>query len=222
MTQPVAWSFSRIVSMETCPRKHWHLNVQKDLKEPESDAMAEGTATHTAFKEYLKSGKPLPLHLRHHGAVLGKIAALPGEKVVEQQLALDANWKMTDWFAKDAWLRVISDLSQLNGKSAIVWDWKTGKVKDDFTQLQLNAAVTMHLAPEIDTVKMGFYWTKAQKISPKDMARAELPEFWGKMLGRVQVYQSHFDQNNFPPRPNPFCKGCIVKSCQYWQPRKGS
>lgn len=220
MTQPVAWSYSRIVSMETCPRKHWHLNVQKDLKEPESDQMAEGTATHGSFRDYLKRGTALPLHLRHHEPVLAKINALPGEKSIEQQIALDVRWQPCDWFGKDAWVRVISDLTQLNGRAAICWDWKTGKPKDDFTQLRLNSAITMHLAPEIDSVRMSFYWTKSKSLTSDKMTRPELPEFWGKMLARVANYQGHFDKNDFPPLPNPFCKGCIVKTCQYWQPRK--
>lgn len=219
MSQPAAWSYSRIDSSENCPRKYWHVSVQKDIKD-ESPMQQEGKDTHDAFKFYLKNAKPLPLHLRHHQVVLDKIAAMPGEKVIEQQIALDANWQVVDWFAKNAWVRVISDLTQLNGASAVVWDWKTGKQKDDFTQLRLNAAVTMHLAPEVQTVKMAYYWTKTRNITHQMMGRAELPEFWGTMLSRVQTFQSLYDRQDFPPRPNPFCKGCCVKQCQYYQPRK--
>jgi hypothetical protein len=215
-----AWSYSRIESSETCARKFWHLSVAKDIKEEESSYQIEGKETHVAFAKLVKSGIALPLHLRHHGPVLTKIAGMPGEKVVEQQIALNANWQPTDWFAKDAWLRVISDLTQLNGPSALVWDWKTGRPKDDFTQLRLNAAVTMHLAPEIEQVRMNYYWTKTRQITSDKMVRADLPEFWGSMLKRVQTYQSRFDRNDFPPNPNPFCKGCPVRNCQYWQPRK--
>ncbi len=220
MTQQIAWSYSRVQSMETCPRKFWHLNIQKDLKEPESDAMAEGTATHAAFRDYMKKGTALPLHLRHHESVLAKIKAMPGEKSIEQQIALNVEWKVTGWFDKDAWLRIISDLTQLNGKSAICWDYKTGKVKEDYTQLFLNAAVTMHLAPEVDEVVVAYYWTKSRQITKNKLLRTELPEFWGTMLSRVQTYQRHYDRQDFPPKPNPFCKGCVVKSCQYWSSRK--
>lgn len=220
MTNPMAWSYSRIDSSETCPRKFWHLNVAKDLKEEESSYQIEGKETHVAFAKLVKSNIPLPLHLRHHTQALARIAAMPGEKVVEQQICLNPAWKPVDWFARDAWLRVISDLTQLNGPTAIVWDWKTGRPKDDFTQLKLNAAVTMHLAPEVQRVKMCYYWTKTQTITHDAITRVELPEFWGTMLSRVQTYQSRFDRQDFPPRPNPFCKGCVVKNCQYWQPKR--
>lgn len=214
-----AWSYSRIEASETCARKFWHLSVAKDIKEEESSYQTEGKETHLAFAKLVKNGIALPLHLRHHGPVLTKIAAMPGEKVVEQQIALNANWQPVDWFAKDAWLRVISDLTQLNCRAALVWDWKTGRPKDDFTQLRLNAAVTMHLAPEIEQVRMSYYWTKTRQITSDKMVRADLPEFWGSMLKRVQTYQSRFDRQDFPPNPNPFCKGCPVRNCQYWKPR---
>jgi hypothetical protein len=222
MTQPTAWSYSRIESSETCARKYYHLNVAKDLKEPETSYQVEGTETHAAFKGFFKSGLQLPLHLRHHGPVLTKINGMPAtEKVVEQQIALDAQWQPTDWFSKSAWVRVISDLTQLNGSMATVWDWKTGKQKDDFTQLKLNAAITMHLAPEVNTMMMVYYWTKTRNITKDKITRDQLPEFWGTMLGRVQTFQSMYDRQDFPPRPNPFCKGCVVRNCEYWQPRKG-
>lgn len=217
----IAWSYSRVNAMETCPRKVWHTSVAKDIVEPESDEMAQGTATHKAFEMFLKKAVPLPLHLRHHAEVLTRIASLPGEKSVEQQIALDANWQMTDWFSKGAWLRIKSDMTQLNGTKAVCWDWKTGKPKDDFTQLQLNGAVTMHLAPEIDEVTLAFYWAKTKQITKDKLTREQLPDFWGRMLKRVQVYQSHHDRQDFPPRPNYFCKGCCVTKCQYWQPKKG-
>ncbi len=219
MAQPTAWSFSRLDASETCPRKFWHLSVQKDLKEPESSYQIDGKNTHLAFASYLRAGTNLPLHLRHHEPVLKQIAALPGEKVIEQQIALDSNWQVVDWFAKNAWVRVISDLTQLNEAAAVVWDWKTGKQKDDFTQLKLNAAITMHLAPEVESVKLCYYWTKTRSITTDTLSRDQLPEFWGGMLKRVQRYQERFDKQDFPPNPNPFCKGCIVKTCQYYKER---
>jgi PD-(D/E)XK nuclease superfamily len=223
MTQPTAWSYSRIESSETCPRKYWHLNVAKDLKEPESIHQVEGTETHAAFEAYLRKGEPLPIHLRHHTRVLDSINRMPvTSRIIEQQIALDANWQVVDWFSKTAWVRAKSDLTQINGTVATVWDWKTGKQKDDFTQLKLNAAITMHLAPEIDKVMMAYYWTKSRNITKDVITRGQLPEFWGEMLVRVQTFQSLYDRQDFPPRPNYFCKGCIVKSCQYWQPKKGS
>jgi hypothetical protein len=215
-----AWSYSRLTSLETCPRKFWHLNVQKDLKEEESEAMREGTATHKALELRVRDGKRLPLHLRHLEPVMAKICAAPGEKSVEQQIALDENLQITDWFSKSAWVRMKSDLTILNGPAAICFDYKTGKRKDEFTQLKLNAAVTMLLAPEIETVTMAFVWTKVNEVSSEKIHRHQMADTWGELMKRVDKYDAAYAKNDFPPKPNFFCAGCVVKTCQFWQPPK--
>ena len=218
---PVAWSYSRLTNLEQCPRRYWHLMVAKDIKEEESQAMADGNATHKAFELRLRAGKTLPIHLRVHEPAMAMIANAAGEKIVEQQIALDVNWQPVEWFDKSTWLRVKSDLTQYGGKYGVVWDWKTGRPHEDFTQLKLNAAVLLHLAPEIERVATAFYWTKTRRVaSGPTLSRENVAEVWGPMLQRVAAYQRAHEEQNFPPKQNPFCGGCPVKTCQYWRPRK--
>jgi CRISPR/Cas system-associated exonuclease Cas4 (RecB family) len=215
----VAWSYSRLDSFETCPRKFWHLSVEKDLKELESEAMAEGKAIHKAFELRLSKGKALPVHLRVHESAMAMIANGAGEKLVEQQICLDVNWQPVEWYSKDAWLRVKSDLTQYNGSYGVVWDWKTGRPHDDFTQPNLNAAVLLHLAPEITSVMPVYYWTKTRRVvSGEKITRVRVSDIWGPILKRVALYQAAHETNSFPPRENPFCKGCVVITCQYRKP----
>jgi len=216
-----AWSYSRLTNFETCPRKFWHISVKKDLKEEPSQAMIDGNLTHKAFEQRIRDGKILPIHLRVHEPVMAQIAAAKGEKIVEQQIALDIQWQPVEWFADNAWLRVKSDLTQYNGNYGVVWDWKTGRPHDDFTQLNLNAAVLLHLAPEIQTVVPVYYWTKTRSVAPgKPVLRSGLSDVWGPMLARVHKYQQAHDAQDFPPRENFFCAGCVVRDCQFWRPKK--
>lgn len=221
MSKLVAWSYSRIDGFETCPRQYWHRNVAKDIVEEETEAMSYGTEVHKSFAKFMTKGTPLPLHLRQYSPMMTQIAAAPGVKVVEQQIALDKDFNQVDWFSKDAYLRVISDLTQMNGDHAITWDWKTGKPKDDFTQLELNAAVTFHLAPEIQKITMAYFWTKTKKVSSEPIVRAQASDVWAKLLPRVQRFQDAYAANNFPPRQGYLCKGyCPVKTCQFWEPKR--
>jgi len=217
----VAWSFSRISSYEMCPRKYWNENVGKTIPFEETEEMAAGKDWHKGAELYMKRGAQLPLHMRHWEPTLSKFKNAPGEKMVEQQIALNAKWEPVEWYAKDAWLRVKSDLTILNGDQAVQIDYKTGKQKDDFTQLRLNSAVTFHLAPEIKTVKHGFLWTKTKALTFETMHLQDVPVFWADMLPRVARYQQAHDQQNFPPKPGFLCRGyCRVKSCQYWEPKR--
>lgn len=216
-----AWSFSRIKSFEDCPKAFWHVSVNKDVPFQETDATREGKATHLSIADYMRGNiKNMPLHLRHHEPVLATIKSMPGEKVIEQQIALNAGYKMTEWFAKDAYLRVISDLTILNGPNAVIFDWKTGKRSDDFTQLKLTAATTFLLAPEIMNIRVAFYWMKDKSAPSMNLTRDEAPEVWSEILPRVQRYQAAHDANDFPARPGRNCKWCPVKSCPYNESKK--
>ena len=219
--KPIAWSYSRLSNFEQCPRRYWHLSVRKDIKEEESQAMIDGHLTHKAFELRIRDGKQLPIHLRVHEPTMALIAAAPGEKIVEQQIALSVDWQPVEWFASDAWLRVKSDLTQYNGAFGVVWDWKTGRPHEDFTQLKLNAAVLLQLAPEIDTVIPAYYWTKARRVDTGGyrIERKDTPEIWGPILMRVAEYQRAHEAQDFPPKPNYFCKGCPVMDCQYRKPK---
>jgi hypothetical protein len=221
MTKPSAWSYSRLTSFETCARKYYRTMVAKDLKEEQSQAMIDGNQTHKAFELRIRDGKTLPIHLRVHEPVMAQISKAAGEKIVEQQIALNAAWEPVEWFDKDTWLRVKSDLTQYGGKYGVVWDWKTGKPHDDFTQLNLNAAVLLHLAPEIEVVTPAYYWTKSRRVaSGNRVTREKLPDIWGPILERVAKYQRAHDEQAFPPTQNYFCGGCPVTDCQFWKPRR--
>jgi CRISPR/Cas system-associated exonuclease Cas4 (RecB family) len=215
MTQ-VAWSFSRIKSYEDCPRKYWHESVGKTIPFVETEEMSYGKDWHKAAELYIKRGQKLPLSMLHWEPVLAKFKDAPGEKVVEQQICLNAQWQQVEWYAKDAWLRVKSDLTIINGASAVQIDYKTGKPKDDFTQLRLNSAVTFHLVPELQEITHGFLWTKNNMFTSEKMKLADVSAFWATMLPRVARYQQAHDQQNFPPKQGYLCgKYCKVKSCQF-------
>lgn len=217
----VAWSFSRISSYEMCPRKYWNESVGKTIPFEETEEMSAGKEWHKGAELFIKKGAKLPLHMRHWEPVLQKFKDAPGEKVVEQQIALNSKWEPVEWYARDAWLRVKSDLTILNGDRGVQIDYKTGKQKDDFTQLRLNSAVTFHLAPEIKRIDHGFLWTKTKALTFEPMELKDVPVFWADMLPRVARYQAAHDQQNFPPKPGFLCRGyCKVKSCQYWEPKR--
>lgn len=223
MTKLIAWSYSRLSNYEQCPRKYWHLSVARDITEEKGEAADYGDEVHKSFAKFFKHGIELPLHLRQYQSQLEQIAKAPGDKIVEQQIALNASFEQVEWFSKDAYLRVISDLTQHNGTHAVTWDWKTGKPprEQDFTQLELNAAVTFHLGKEIQSITMAYFWIKTKKVEPKTIKREKAADVWSALLPRVQRFQNAYAANDFPPRQNYLCRGyCPVKTCQFWEPRK--
>jgi hypothetical protein len=195
--------------------------VSKQFKQQPNQAAIDGDETHQAFARRVKSGTPLPLYLRGYEDVLKKFADAPGEKVAEQKLCFNARFELVDWYAQDAYLRVISDLTILNGNYGVTIDYKTGKPYSDFTQLELTAASIMVAAPEIDQINMGYLWTKTKKLDTKLLPRSKTPDVWASLMPRVQAYQNAHAANDFPPKPNFLCeKYCPVTTCQFWHTRQ--
>ena len=211
-----AWSYSRLTSFETCAKKFWHVSVQKDVKEPESDAMRYGNKVHKALEKRVGSGTKLPSELSFLEPIAAKFANAPGTKMVEQQLAITQDFKPTTWFAKDVWCRAIIDLALINNTKALIVDWKTGKESNDYTQLQLAASMFFIFNPEVEEADIMFYWIKSRKPAVKNLKRVDVKHIWTPLVKRVRRYtQAHIDMN-FPPKPSGLCKKhCPVTGCPH-------
>lgn len=220
MSSLQAFSFSRLESYETCPKKFFHLSIAKDVLDPPNEFTSFGTEVHLAFANYLKGKiKILPLHLRQHMPMLNKIKAAPGDHIVEQQVAINAQYKPTGWFDKDVYCRVISDLTIMRGSHAAMFDWKTGKMKDGFDQLRLAAAVMFLLAEELETISMHYAWTKNKQVTSDSMTREEMPAVWTALHPRLLQYQNAFNLQQFEARRGFHCRYCPVKACPYNEKR---
>lgn len=142
MSKPFAWSYSALTRYESCPKQYYHLNVAKDFKDSYgSEAGNEGDEIHKALFRRVTKGDPLPLPYRQFEKTAAKFADATGEKHGELKLALTREFHPTDFFASDVYIRAIVDFLIVRRSHAIVVDWKTGKVKPDFTQLSMSAAV---------------------------------------------------------------------------------
>lgn len=211
----VAFSYSRLNAYEECPKKFHTIQIQKAVKESESPQMAEGKATHKALELRVKRETPLPSHLSKYESMMLKLLAGPGEKYPEQQLAINSEFQPVDWFSKDAWCRSIVDLSIVNGPRAVLFDYKTGKMLDDFTQMKLTGAVFMQHYPQVEEVQLVYLWLKEGKPTKDSLKREQIPDVWSELWPKISRYQQAFAETNFPARPGRYCRWCPVKACPY-------
>ncbi len=219
MGKLVAFSYSRLTSYETCPKKYHALSVAKSVKEEPNEHTEYGTEMHLAFANYFKKGTALPMQFSQYEKYLKPIKAAVGQFIVEQKLTINADYEGTGWFDKDAYCRVISDLTIVNGSHALTIDWKSGKPSDDFTQLRLVAAVIFLLAPQIQTITMAYFWTKNRTMTRETIKREEMPEVFNALAPRLQRYQDAHAAEDFPARPSYLCRYCPVTACPYWEKR---
>lgn len=212
----VAHSHSAMDTFETCPKKYFEEKITKRAKFTESEASVYGKEVHKAFELYVKNGTPLPFGMQHYAQYLDKFKAAPGTKLVEQRMAINRQFESTGYFDDDVWFRGQGDLIILNSPSAIVVDYKTGKIKDSFQQLDLMAATTFCLDNTIEHITAIFFWTKGRKMTTKKYARADTMDIWATFINKTKRLELAIKTSDFPAKPGYLCKEyCNATSCPY-------
>jgi len=218
MPKKFSWSYSALRNYETCPKRHYHYDMAKDIKgDSESDAIREGHEVHSAFDARLKGRIPLPLGLGHFEGLLSSVVAAPGQTFSERKLAISSSYQPVSWFSDEAWYRGVLDCTKIREHTATVLDWKTGRPGVDVTQLQLCAALVFHWAPQIQRVKTALVFVNHNTVEDAEYERKDLTSIWGEILPRVKKLQRAREEQEFPPKPGGLCKRwCQVVSCPHY------
>jgi len=219
---PAAWSHSALDNANTCPHKHFMTRVSKAVKEDWGDAAAYGDWVHKSFENRIKSRRALPSDLRQHESMLEKIASAPGTVTPELALTFTDELKPTGWFSKDAWWRIKIDVDIVSpdGRAARDLDWKTGKQKDDHSQLELTAMARFVANPELVTVDTAYVWLKPGTVTRATYNVDHAILLWNEYLPRIEEYMQYFINGHWPKRPSGLCRGwCPVTTCEHWQPK---
>lgn len=205
-------SHSAIKLYEQCPRKYWHLRVVKDTLASTGTDADYGNWVHKAFEDHVGKGEPLPATLEQWEPVLSRFLRL--EHSCELPLVLDENLKLIEgedaWNSPAAWFRCKIDLyAELSPLAALIVDYKTGKRKPDFDQLELNALCIFQAKPEIEVVVGAFLWTKFPEAGLQDQmtyARKDMNALWAKHMGRIRNIYTSLENDNWPAKPSGLCK----------------
>ena len=63
--KPFAWSFSRLKNFEVCPKRHYEIDLAKNIKEPLGEQLQWGNYVHDSLAERCgKDRKPLPADMQ--------------------------------------------------------------------------------------------------------------------------------------------------------------
>jgi len=200
--KPFSWSYSKLKNYETCPKRHWHLDIAKDVKEEESEHIQYGNALHKALAERIEKGTPLPKPFeKNEEWCLKVIGDGTARLLVEQKLAITKDFGPTSWFGDEAWYRGIADVIKIVGPVAVVLDWKTGKIQEDGSQLALMAQCVFAHHPDVQKIRTEFVWLKEDATTRADFTRDDMPKIWNGLLPRVKTLEDASVSVNYPPKP---------------------
>lgn len=210
-----AWSYSSLTDFLGCPRRYHMVRDLKAVPFVETEAIRHGNEVHKALELRIAEQRPLPDKYAAYEAIITKFDR-PGV-VVEQEIALDKNLKQVGWWDKNCWVRGKIDLALTGKNGAILVDWKTGKVKDDPSQLALFAAMKMTVEPEVPRAKTMFVFLQYGKTISSEYQREQVPGIWADFLGKVHRLEKAYEEDKWLPKPGPLCGWCPLKKehCEF-------
>lgn len=223
--KPLAWSHSALESFENCPKQYYETKIAKRWPFTTSPEMQWGRDVHEAFEKYLLYGTPLPVDLQPHEGFLAAFKAQPGEIAGEERIALDTTLKQCQYFDKQrqVWYRGQVDARKRDRASGFshILDHKTGRVKNDYTQLKGFAMWEFLTQPEIHTCKVEYYWTQIRGANGETYHREQLPELIRFFTAKLHRFADAFLTDTFLPKQSGLCRGwCPVTTCEFWSPKR--
>lgn len=209
----LAHSYSAIKMYENCPYRYYRQRVVKDIVDEGGEASRYGERIHKYLEDRLQSAAVLPQEIARYEVLCQSIerAAAGGQLLVENELCLNEQLQPTGWWDADAWLRSKLDVLVIKGADAVVMDWKTGKRRPDFFQMQIFAAQVFKHFPEVQRVKSTLIWLKDMKLDSENYTRLGANELWLNLMSKVRrIYQS-LEHDNWPARPSGLCRYCPAR-----------
>lgn len=223
MSRPNAWSHSALDSFENCPKQYYETKVEKRWPFTETAEMRWGKEVHKHFENFLVRDTPLPKELEMHLEFLQWFKSQPGQLVGEERIALDTNLQQCAYFARNVmvWYRGQIDARIRNGRHTYILDHKTGRVKNDYSQLKGFAMFEFLTNPECQECRVEFYWTQLRAANGEVYRRDMLPSIINEFMPRLHRYADAFLTGVFPPKQSGLCAGwCPVTDCEFWRPKR--
>ena len=194
------------------------MKIAKDYIEKETEAMLYGTLFHEAAENFVKDDTPIPEKFKYAEAALTSLKNKPGKKLCEYKLGLTEDLEPCGFFDENVWFRGIADLIILDGDTAWVVDYKTGKSARyaDKGQLELMALATFKHFPEIKKVKAGLLFVIAKTLVKDSYEDTVAPILWKKWLSDYARMEKALETNTWNPRPSGLCRQhCAVIDCPH-------
>ena len=218
-----AWSYSSIKTFDQCPKKYFHLKIVKDVKDIPGEAADYGTAVHEAAELFVKDGTPIPEKFAYMRPIVEPLAAKQGVKHTELKLGVrktDTGYEPCGFFDKDVWWRGIVDLLIVNGKTAYMIDYKTGKSAKyaDMKQLDLMAGAIFVHFPEVQKIKSALAFVVSNEFPKKEHVREKLDKYFTVFNDQLDQLEAAIDNGIWNAKTSPLCGWCPVKQCEHYKP----
>jgi hypothetical protein len=200
-------------NFENCPYKGFRMYIAKDLpKAPASEAMEWGKVVHATFNKRLSQGRPLPKEMEQYEHLVAPL--VEHKPLAEVPLAIRADGTPCGFFDEDVFCRGYGDVAIIKGPQAVLFDWKTGKKREDKAELRLHALMLQAKYSNLTAITGYYVWLAENKLGARHEL-SETHETWAHLNEQMDAIRFMAEQNSFPKTPNPLCGWCPVMDCEH-------
>lgn len=213
-------SYSALKQYENCPKRYYLQRITKAVKDVGGEASIHGDRVHKDLEARVKDKVALPASLAEHEptvVALETLALRRGATLeAEVEITINDKYHPTGWWDDDAWLRSKIDVLMCAGSDAVILDWKTGKRRPDFTQMDLFALMVFLTRPQINRVVTSFYWLPERASDKRVYTRDEEGALIVKLTTMVTRIEKSLREENWPAKPSGLCRYCPAnKICEF-------
>lgn len=210
--RPFTISYSSLKAFEQCPRKFYHLYVAKDAPKEHSAELQWGNEVHSAMESRLRDGVVLPAPMEGYERFATLLDDHPCK--VELKLGIRLDGKACGFFDNEVWVRGKVDVSIVYDNLAAIFDWKTGKKREDPDELEIFGVMLKALHPQLEKITGHYVWLKEGTLGgPHDLS--DTPVKLAQVRGRYEKIVEALRFKHFPENETPLCGWCPIVNCRF-------
>jgi CRISPR/Cas system-associated exonuclease Cas4 (RecB family) len=203
-------SYSFVNDYVNCPRKAYHKYVLRDLPKEDTHALRHGYVLHKIMEDAINQNKEVPKEYAPYEKYLRAIRTLQTVKA-EVKVAADSNGVACGYYSKEVAFRGKVDVLITTPDEAVLVDWKTGKVREDPYELEVQASLVSINNPTISCISGYYVWLAEGRVGKRFPLNKVADTF--KNLQRIR--EEAMLRATWEPKPNPLCGWCPLLSCEF-------
>ena len=206
------WSHTMLQDLGNCLWKGYRKYVAKDLpKEKKSKEQELGIYVHKAFETAINRASLSDLPAVYQPLAAPMIAA---GATAEVALGVDEEGRPTDFWSARGRGKLDVLIRPKGVPIAVLFDWKTGKVREDPRELMAQSFLLKANYPEIKHVRGAYVWLVENRLG--EMHDLTNTDRWlNGTRATLDKAQECLESGVWPKIPNPLCGWCPVKDCEH-------
>ena len=200
-------AYTKLKAFETCPRQGFARYVSREYPFAKTEAMEKGTAVHEAFEDRIKHAVPFDPDMLYCEQFIPHITDSTTVMEAELELGITRDNEPCNFSDPECYFRGKIDLLNVEGDTAFIIDWKTGKPYEDSDELHLHAMLAKAHYPEPKHWRGLYVWLRERRVGNEHILSPG--RTYHKLVSRVEKLKIE-DK----PKRNPLCPWCELMSCE--------